>query len=47
MRNGILVLFVVLILTCGCQSTGKLETSVTPYNVENMEVKVVVEFKSK
>jgi hypothetical protein len=30
----------------GCQSTGKVETSINPYQAEQMEVKVVVEFKS-
>lgn len=40
------MLFLVL-LCVGCQSTGKVETSINPYQAEQMEVKVVVEFKSK
>lgn len=35
-----------LVLFVGCQSTGKLETSVNPTSLEMTEVRVVVEFKS-
>lgn len=39
------MLFFVM-LFCGCQSTGKVETSVNPHSLEMTEVKVVVEFKT-
>lgn len=44
MRGGILLL--VLFCCLGCESTGKIETSLNPYEIERTaQVKVVVELK--
>lgn len=42
----VLLLCVGSVVSFGCQSTGKVETSVNPHSLEMTEVKVVVEFRS-
>lgn len=34
-----------LMFCVGCQTTGKLETKVNPYHLENTEINIVVEIK--